>query len=106
MTSQTMTPLTRRSVLNKLRSQPTFFDRFSIKRLAIFGSVARDQATPTSDLDVLVDFREDITLNLYMSLKFFLEDLFGVTVDLVIMSDLKVAIRDQVLREAIDVTPS
>ncbi|MCM1982690.1 nucleotidyltransferase family protein [Lyngbya confervoides] len=54
-----------------------------MKTLALFGSTAHNQATATSDLDFLVEFRTATTLNQYMTLKFFLEDLFDTSVDLV-----------------------
>jgi hypothetical protein len=37
--------------------------------------VARDEARPDSDVDILVEFREPATFNGYMNLKLFLEDL-------------------------------
>ena len=48
--------------------------RFGIKSLAIFGSAARDESGPESDMDVLVDFAHPPTFDQYMDLKFFLED--------------------------------
>jgi len=37
-------------------------DRFGVKSLALFGSVARDESTPASDVDLLVEFDRPITL--------------------------------------------
>ena len=51
--------------------------------MAIFGSVAREEARPDSDVDFLVEFRGPATFNGYMDLKFFLEDLLGRPVYLV-----------------------
>lgn len=94
-------PLTAETVLQTLREQPNLFDTFQIKSLALFGSVARNQATATSDLDFLVEFDADPTLTLYMNLKFFLGDLFQRNVDLVIKTDIKPQIADTVLAEVI-----
>ena len=77
--------------------------RFGVKRLALFGSVARDEARPDSDVDVLVDFDGPVTLDRYMGLKFHLEDALGARVDLVTTSGLKPRARPVVEREAIDV---
>lgn len=84
---------------------PTF-RRHGVTRMAVFGSVARDDATEASDIDLLVRLDEDYkTFNNYMDLKFAIEDLFSVSrVDLVLEETLKPAIRDQVLAEARDVT--
>ncbi|PSB17875.1 nucleotidyltransferase [filamentous cyanobacterium CCP2] len=100
MNSPTQT-LTAEIVLQTLREQPQLFETFQIKSLALFGSVARNQATTASDLDFLVEFDADPTLILYMNLKFFLEDLFQRKVDLVIKTDIKPQIRETVIQEAI-----
>src|SRR5437870_9292950 len=77
--------------------------QFGVKRLALFGSVARDEARPDSDVDVLVEFDGPATLDRYMGLKFHLEDALGARVDLVTGSGLKSRARPFVEREAIDV---
>ena len=102
MVSQTNEPaITAEIVLQTLREQPNLFAQFKIKTLALFGSTARNQATAASDLDFLVEFDADPTLDLYMDLKFFLEDLFEKKVDLVIKTDIKPQIADRVLAEVI-----
>ena len=67
--------------------------RFGIKSLALFGSVARNEATQESDLDFIVDFEGVVTFDRYMDLKIFLEDLFGKKIDLAIEDTLKPQIR-------------
>lgn len=76
---------------------------FEVYSLALFGSVARNEATANSDLDFLVEFSGPATFHGYMGLKFFLEDLFDRSVDLVIKKDLKAVIRDTVIEEAVNV---
>jgi predicted nucleotidyltransferase len=98
--------LTVQDIIATLLKQPKFFELYQIKSLAIFGSVARNEATENSDLDILVEFKSDITLSLYMQLKFYLEDLFDTTVDLVIPTDLKPIIKNKVLQEAVYVSPA
>jgi uncharacterized protein len=75
--------------------------RFGIKSLALFGSVARNEATQESDLDFIVDFEGAVTFDRYMDLKIFLEDLFGKKIDLVIEKLIKPQIRQKVVEEAI-----
>jgi uncharacterized protein len=77
--------------------------RFGVKSLALFGSVARNQATEKSDLDFIVDFEGTVTFDQYMDLKIFLEDLFDKKIDLAIGDSLKAQIRQQVFEEAINV---
>ena len=78
--------------------------RFGVKSLAVFGSVARGEAGPESDVDILVEFESSPGFDGYMALKFYLEDLLGRKVDLVMKNALKPWARDVVLREKVDVT--
>jgi len=73
------------------------------KSLALFGSVARDEAGPESDLDLLLEFEGPATFDLFMGLKLFLEDLLGCRVDLVMQKALKPRMRPMVEREAVRV---
>ena len=57
-------------------------DKFGVKSIAIFGSTARDEAGPNSDVDVLVEFEQRYTLFHFSRTKFFLEDILHKKVDL------------------------
>ncbi|OIO59992.1 MAG: DNA polymerase subunit beta [Alphaproteobacteria bacterium CG_4_10_14_0_2_um_filter_63_37] len=67
--------------------------RFGIKRLALFGSVVRDQADKDSDLDVLVEFEPGNPYRRYFDLLFYLEDQLHCPIDLVCAD----AVRPQIL---------
>ena len=71
---------------------------FTVRKLGIFGSHARGDATPESDIDVLVEL-ENETFRNYMGLKFFLEELTGRQVDLVLFDAIKPRLRDDILSE-------
>jgi len=71
--------------------------------LSLFGSFARNQSTPGSDVDLLVDFGGPATFDQYMGLKLYLEDLLGTRVDLVTRGGLRPRIRPRVEAEAIRV---
>jgi uncharacterized protein len=94
----------RQIVLNLLHDRLDTIHSFGVHSLALFGSVARDEATENSDLDFLVEFEGMATFDRYMDLKFFLEDLFNKPVDLVTKRSLKPQISKNVLAEAINVT--
>jgi uncharacterized protein len=79
---------------------PTARARFGVRELAVFGSVARGEASDASDLDVLVDFVGPATFDGFMGLKFFLEDTLGVKVDLVTRAALKPRLRARIEAEA------
>jgi uncharacterized protein len=67
----------------------------------IFGSVARGDAQPDSDLDVLVDMEEGRSLFDMGGMLVDLESLLGCKVDVVTVPGLRKRIRDLVLREAV-----
>lgn len=72
-----------------------------MKTLAVFGSTARGEATPASDIDILVTFHTLPTFDQYIETKLFLEDLLGCKVDLVTQDGLKPLVRAEVEKEAI-----
>ena len=54
-----MTVLTLDSVIDKLRRRKSTFDRdYGVTRIGVFGSVARNEASETSDVDIVVEMRE------------------------------------------------
>ena len=93
----------RDDVLRILRDHRGELDAYHIRSLALFGSVARDEAGPDSDVDVLVEFDVVPSLLLLVRIENQLSDLLGVKVDLVMKSSLKPRIRDRVLAQAVPV---
>jgi predicted nucleotidyltransferase len=77
--------------------------RFGVTDLALFGSTVRDTASVDSDIDVLVDFDGPATAKRYFGVQFYLEDLFGRSVDLVTQKALRKELRPFVEREALHV---
>ena len=71
-----------------------------VRSLSLFGSVARGEARPDSDVDLLVEFTETPGFFGYVGLQQRLAEILGRPVDLVMPGGLKPAIRDRVLREA------
>jgi predicted nucleotidyltransferase len=74
-----------------------------VQSLAVFGSVARGEATGDSDIDFLVEFTGGATLARYMDLKFLLEGLFGRQVDLVTRKSLRSRLQPFVEKDAVRV---
>lgn len=72
--------------------------------MAVFGSVARDEARPDSNVDILVEFGEPATFDRHMGLKIYLEDLLGFRIDLVTQRALKPCAQPYVEREAVYIT--
>lgn len=75
--------------------------RFGASNPAVFGSVARDQATPDSDVDLLVDLPDGASLFDRAELKMALEELLVTRVDLIRRRNLKPSVKAVVEAEAI-----
>lgn len=82
---------------------PILTQKFGVTDLAVFGSMARDQAGEGSDVDILVVFDGPATSARYFGLQFYLEDLLGRSVDLVTDKALRPELRPYVEREAVHV---
>jgi hypothetical protein len=76
-------------------------ERHGAEHVRIFGSVARGEAGPESDIDILVRFRDGTTLLDQAALIRELEAALDSRVDVISESGLKARIRDRVLKEAV-----
>ena len=74
---------------------------YGVISLSIFGSVARGEAGPASDIDVLVEFGVPIGLFKFVRFRDYLERLLGRRVDLTMIGALREEMREQILREAV-----
>lgn len=90
------------SVLKKLETHlPEIADKFGIASIGLFGSVARGEDTPESDIDILYVFKPGFdSYDAYYDLSEYLEELFERSVDLVSPDYLKPRIKQNILREA------
>ncbi|MCS7195363.1 MAG: nucleotidyltransferase family protein [Meiothermus sp.] len=75
--------------------------RYRVKRLSLFGSAARGELGPQSDVDLLVEFEPEAAVGFLTLARMAreLSELFGRPVDLVPRSGLKPILRERVLRE-------
>src|SRR5699024_3669050 len=77
-------------------------EKYGVKQIGLFGSYSREEQKESSDIDVIVEFNDtDLSFDNYMDLKFSLEDHFQKSVDLVILDDIKPALKSNILGEAI-----
>jgi len=97
--------MTREDIIAKIRAHSAEMADFGVRRLALFGSVARGEDQPGSDVDVLVAFDGETTFDHYFDLKFWLEDMLGRPVDLVTEKALRAEMAPDVNREALHVAP-
>ncbi len=96
---------TKEETLALLRAhKATLAGRFDVASMALFGSIARGEALPDSDVDILVSFGGPRSPGLsFFDLQFYLEDLLGRSVDLVTDKALRAELRPYVEAEAVSV---
>lgn len=88
------------NIKNLLTSHREQLSQLGGDHLAIFGSVARNEATEDSDIDILVDFDSKKGLFGFADLKFYLEEILGCRVDLVTRRALHPALKKRILSDA------
>lgn len=105
MTTAERRALGRREALDLLRGhREALARRFGVRRLALFGSTARDEAGPDSDVDVLAAF-DRAGMYEYGGALEYLRALLGPRVDLIVESELRAEFRPYVEADAIYVMP-
>ena len=88
-------------VLKKIKENTEKLRQLGVKRLSLFGSCARGEASKSSDLDFVVEFKQK-SFDSYMETKIFLEDLFQCKIDLVLKDSIKSRLRSQIFEEMVD----
>jgi len=74
---------------------------YPVKNIGVFGSVARNEQTEASDIDLLVEFSQPVGFVTFIRLESFLSKRLGRPVDLVTSDSLKPVIRQDILYEVI-----
>ena len=90
-----------KNILETLKGKKKYLEsHFSVNSIGLFGSFARNDFHAKSDIDVLVTFSEP-TFDHFMDLKFYLEDLFGRPVDLVLEENVKKRLKKTITQETL-----
>ena len=94
--------LSRDAALRLIEANREQLKRLGVERIALYGSVARNEATAESDVDVLVELADAfLTLEGYMNVCFFLEELFGRRVDVTTLGGIEPRMKAGVLDDAV-----
>ena len=75
--------------------------KYGIKKILIFGSYARNEATPNSDLDLIVEFPEGTSLIDHIGIEFELSEALNMKIDLLSQNGISPYIKDQIMKEAV-----
>lgn len=97
--------MTRDEAIRRLRAHEAQLRSRGVTRLALFGSLARGEAGPDSDVDVVVDVPADVKFSLidHASLRVLLCDILGREVDVVVRDCLRPEFRDEIATDAVRV---
>lgn len=82
-------------------NQTVLRERFKVKEMGIFGSFVRGEQRKRSDVDILVEFEEVISLLKLASLENFLTDLIGMKIDVVPKEDIRPELKKRILEEVV-----
>ena len=77
-------------------------EKLGVKSLLLFGSVARDEAGPDSDVDFLVELNREMGLFEFIKIRLYLEDILNCSVDLGTEDALRENLREPVLKDVIN----
>jgi uncharacterized protein len=92
----------RQDILSSLKSlKKHMAQEYAVKKIGVFGSVARNEQMEKSDIDLLVEFSRPVGMIMCIRLENFLSERLGKKVDLVTQDALKPVIRQEVLAEVI-----
>lgn len=86
----------------KIKDQlPLLHEKYHVKKLGIFGSFARGEQNPESDVDIIVEFESPVGFFEFIRLENYLSEILGAKVDLVTERALKPSIKESVLQETV-----
>jgi predicted nucleotidyltransferase len=95
--------MTSREALHRLNRNREKLRTHHVRHIAVFGSTARDQAGPHSDVDLLVEFEPEAPVGLFAFVKLldFLSDVMETRIDLATPGALRAEMRDEIIGEAV-----
>ncbi len=89
-----------KKIIKTLRTHQKTLSLKGVRELSVFGSVARNESTSKSDIDILIDFDSKKGLFVFVGLKYYLENILDCEVDLVTKNALHPALKSRILKEA------
>ena len=75
--------------------------RYGVKKIGLFGSCVRGEMREDSDIDILVEIEDDISLLEFVGVKLEIEEALGKEIDLVEYNTIKPLLRERILKEQV-----
>jgi uncharacterized protein len=89
-------------IIQKINQEMPFLrDKYQVEKLGVFGSIVRGEETEQSDVDILVEFKTPVGFFQFIRLENYLTQILGRKVDLLTKKALKMAVKDEVLKELV-----
>lgn len=88
-------------MISLIRKHRPHLTQLGVKSLALFGSVARGEASPESDVDILVEFECRATFDRFMDTQYYLEELLSCRVDLVVPDAIKPRMKPSIMQDLV-----
>lgn len=93
--------LTKEKIINVLRKNKVFFKKeFEVDNIILFGSYVRGEATPSSDIDILIESKKK-SFRAYVNIHKFLEDKFNKKVDVIYLDTVNPFIMELIEKELV-----
>lgn len=94
--------MSKNQIIKKLNSEmPEIKEKYHVKKLGIFGSVARAEHKKNSDIDIIVEFSMPVGFFEFIKLENYLSRKLGKKVDLTTKKAIKPIIKKDILKEII-----
>lgn len=91
--------LTKNEIKNRIRNNSDILRKYHVNKIGIFGSYVKETQKPESDIDLVVDFSDSVTLFQYVHLVDSITGFLNQKVDLVTVDGIKPMIKEKVLKE-------
>lgn len=94
--------MNKEQIIKQIKEKLPFLkQKYNVERLGVFGSIARDEQTDKSDVDMLVEFSSPIGFFDFIRLENFLSETLKQKVDLVTKNTLKQVIKEDIIKETL-----
>jgi predicted nucleotidyltransferase len=92
----------REEIIQKLKEVKSLLrEKFGVVKIGLFGSVAREESSKESDVDILIEKEKPLSLIRFVRMKLLLEKRLGKKVDLISLEGLREELREEVEKEVI-----
>ena len=76
-------------------------EKYKVREIGVFGSYVRGEQNKTSDIDIVVEFTEAVSLLDLVEAELYLSEILGTKVDLIPKEDIRPELKDRILEETV-----